>query len=56
MVENPQKDGNEAIRLSSSNPYDVIMLNVLLPIKNRFEVYSELRANGLCLRPYAHGS
>ena len=46
FVVDSAKDGNEAIRLSSSNPYDVIILDVLLPIKNGFEVCSELRASG----------
>lgn len=40
------KNGNEAIMLASSNQYDVIVLDILLPGKNGYEVCRELRASG----------
>lgn len=40
------KDGDEAIMLASSSQYDVIVLDILLPGKNGYEVCSELRASG----------
>jgi len=40
------RSGNEALELASSNQYEVIVLDILLPGKNGFEVCSELRASG----------
>ena len=39
-------DGEEATYLASLNPYDLFVLDVNLPIKDGFEVCSELRKGG----------
>ena len=39
-------DGNEALYQSSINDYDLILLDVLLPGRDGFEVCRELRARG----------
>lgn len=39
-------DGEEALYQASVNNYDLIILDVLLPLKNGFEVCHELRAAG----------
>ena len=39
-------DGDEATYLASVNPYDLFVLDVNLPIKDGFEVCSELRKGG----------
>ena len=39
-------DGDEATYLASLNPYDLFVLDVNLPIKDGFEVCSELRKGG----------
>lgn len=38
-------DGNEAMELVSSNPPDVIVLDVMMPEKNGYDVCAELKAN-----------
>ena len=40
------KDGDEATYMASLSPYDIFILDVNLPVKNGFEVCSELRENG----------
>ncbi len=40
------RDGDEAVYQASVNDYDLIILDVMLPLKNGFEVCSELRAAG----------
>ena len=40
------KDGDEATFMASLSPYDIFILDVNLPVKNGFEVCSELRENG----------
>ncbi len=40
------EDGNEALYRASINSYDVILLDVLLPGRDGFEVCRELRARG----------
>ncbi|MCX7930757.1 MAG: response regulator transcription factor [Chlorobi bacterium] len=39
-------DGAEGLALARENPYDAIVLDVMLPGKNGFDVLSELRAHG----------
>lgn len=39
-------DGEEGLYLAQANPYDLIVLDVLLPRKDGFEVLRELRAGG----------
>jgi two-component system copper resistance phosphate regulon response regulator CusR len=39
-------EGEEALYLASINNYDLIILDVMLPLKNGFEVCQELRAAG----------
>jgi DNA-binding response OmpR family regulator len=39
-------EGEEAVYLSSINNYDLIILDVMLPLKDGFEVCSEIRAAG----------
>ncbi|MGE0129259.1 MAG: response regulator [Blastocatellales bacterium] len=39
-------DGEEALYLASVNDYDLVILDVLLPLKDGFEVCRELRAAG----------
>jgi DNA-binding response OmpR family regulator len=39
-------DGEEAVYLAYINNYDLIILDVMLPLKGGFEVCRELRANG----------
>ena len=40
------RDGDEGLYLAQANPYDLIVLDVLLPRKNGFEVLRALRAAG----------
>ncbi|MGI8670717.1 MAG: response regulator transcription factor [Aridibacter sp.] len=40
-------DGDEAIYQSSINEYDLIILDVMIPVKNGFEVCREIREKGL---------
>lgn len=40
-------DGEEAVFLSEINPYDVIILDIMLPKKNGFAVCREIRKNGV---------
>lgn len=40
-------DGEEALYKASISEYDLIILDVMLPIKNGFEVCREMRANGV---------
>lgn len=40
-------DGGEALFLGESNPYDLIILDIMLPVKNGFAVCRELRALGI---------
>jgi len=40
------RDGNEATMLAHVNEYDVILLDVVLPKKNGFQVATELRSEG----------
>lgn len=40
------KDGREAIKKAQAGDYDVILLDVLLPLKNGLEVCETLRAKG----------
>jgi two-component system copper resistance phosphate regulon response regulator CusR len=40
-------DGNEALYLAQVNPYDVIVLDVMLPAKDGFSACRELRENGV---------
>jgi two-component system copper resistance phosphate regulon response regulator CusR len=40
-------DGKEAIYRASVNDYDVIILDVMLPLKNGFEICAELRGQGI---------
>jgi two-component system alkaline phosphatase synthesis response regulator PhoP len=39
-------DGNEALRTALARPFDVMVLDVMLPGKNGFEVCRELRTQG----------
>ena len=43
-------DGEQALYLSEVNDYDLIILDVMLPVKNGYTVCRELRAAG-CRRP-----
>ena len=49
-------DGDEAMLLATTNDYDVILLDILLPRKNGLAVCRDLRA-AQCGHPYldAHG-
>ena len=40
------RDGDEATMLAHVNEYDVILLDVVLPKKNGFQVATELRSRG----------
>ncbi len=40
-------DGNEAVRRASSEVFDLILLDVMLPTKDGFEVCRELRRGGM---------
>jgi DNA-binding response OmpR family regulator len=40
------RDGPEAVRQASVNDYDLIILDVMLPLKDGFEVCRDLRAGG----------
>jgi DNA-binding response OmpR family regulator len=40
-------DGNEAVRRASSEAFDLILLDVMLPYKDGFEVCRELRRGGM---------
>ncbi len=40
-------DGEAAVRLARGNPFDLILLDVMLPGKDGFEVCRELRRSGL---------
>lgn len=40
------RDGEEALYKTEINDYDAIILDVMLPLKNGFEVCSELRSSG----------
>ena len=40
------RDGQEAVRQASVNDYDLIILDVMLPLKDGFEVCGDLRAGG----------
>jgi DNA-binding response OmpR family regulator len=40
------RDGDEATRVAHVNAYDVILLDVLLPKKNGFQIAAELRREG----------
>lgn len=39
-------DGDEAVFLSATNPYDVVLLDVMLPGRDGFEVCTEIRRRG----------
>jgi len=41
------RDGEEAMDLATANPYDVIILDVMLPKKDGFSVCRELRQSGV---------
>ena len=43
-------DGVEAVRRALSEPFDLILLDVMLPNKDGFEVCRELRRGGLSTR------
>src|SRR5687768_13703133 len=43
-------DGSEGLFLAQSNPYDLIVLDVLLPEKDGFQVLRELRDAGCTSR------
>ena len=38
-------DGNEALKKAKQGRYDLIMLDLVMPLKNGFEVLAELRAD-----------
>jgi DNA-binding response OmpR family regulator len=40
------RDGQETVRQASINDYDLIILDVMLPLKDGFEVCGDLRAGG----------
>src|SRR5215470_8970118 len=40
------RDGQEAVHQASVNDYDLIILDVMLPLKDGFEVCGDLRAGG----------
>jgi two-component system copper resistance phosphate regulon response regulator CusR len=40
-------DGNQALYLASVNDYDVIVLDVMMPVKDGYAVCRELRATGI---------
>ena len=40
------RDGQEAVQQASVNDYDLIILDVMLPLKDGFEVCGDLRAGG----------
>ena len=40
-------DGNEALRRAGAEPFDLILLDVMLPYKDGFEVCRELRQTGI---------
>lgn len=40
-------NGNDALRLARSRSYDVVVLDVMLPLMDGFEVCSALRADGI---------
>ncbi len=40
-------EGEEAIYLATINPYDLIILDIMMPKKDGFEVCRELRVNGI---------
>ena len=44
------RDGDEGLYLAQANPYDLILLDVLLPRKDGFEVLRALRAAGCQVR------
>src|SRR5689334_864335 len=42
-------DGNEGQTLASSNPFDLIILDVMLPSRSGFDVCRNLRGNGIAV-------
>jgi two-component system copper resistance phosphate regulon response regulator CusR len=40
------RDGGEAIALATERPYDIVLLDFMLPVKSGPEVAAELRARG----------
>ncbi|MFO8009424.1 MAG: response regulator transcription factor [Dehalococcoidia bacterium] len=40
-------DGEEAVYLASINPYDLVILDIMMPKKDGIEVCQELRVNGV---------
>ena len=42
-----EPDGENGYRLALTNPYDLIILDVMLPRKNGFDICTELRFNGI---------
>ena len=39
-------DGEQAISVAKSNPYDVIILDIMMPVLDGIEVLKQIRANG----------
>lgn len=46
MTVDVARDGSKGLELALANPYDAVVLDVMLPQKNGFEVLRELRATG----------
>lgn len=42
-------DGEEALFLAESNPYDLVILDIMLPLKNGFAVCRQLRDQGIAV-------
>jgi len=46
-VVDPAVDGEEALRKATSLPFDLIILDVMLPIRNGFDVLRDIRQKGM---------
>ena len=42
-------DGGEAVELAKNNQYDIILLDVMLPVYNGFEVCQQIRSSQMYL-------